>query len=67
MRTCISYLFRARDGKEISHHHCCLMETQRQVGKWENFIVGRRGRQHFRDSLMASLEEAGVRKLEVSY
>ena len=39
MRTSKDYLFRACYSKEVSYHHLCLAETQRQAEEWESFIV----------------------------
>ena len=40
-RTSKGYLFETCS-KGVSHHHLCLAETQRQVEKWEGFIVKER-------------------------
>lgn len=39
-----SCLFRACYSKDVSHHHCVLVETQRQAKALESVIGGRKGR-----------------------
>ena len=50
MRTSKGYLFRNCYSKGVSHHHLCLVETQRRVEEWENFKVEKK------DSDMSLLE-----------